>query len=68
MNCKEATHNLCEYLEGALGPSMTRKLERHLTHCANCQKVIAAARETIRVHFPSEPSRLFVPRPRTQTA
>jgi anti-sigma factor RsiW len=40
MNCKNAQENLYEYLDGALSPSNTASLRRHLEECATCREIV----------------------------
>jgi predicted anti-sigma-YlaC factor YlaD len=40
MTCKDAQENLYEYLDGALSPSDTASLRRHLDDCATCRQML----------------------------
>src|SRR4051812_45735366 len=40
MKCNNAQENLYEYLDGALSPSETASLRRHLEECATCRQII----------------------------
>jgi predicted anti-sigma-YlaC factor YlaD len=40
MKCKSAQENLYEYLDGALSPSESASLRRHLEECATCGQIV----------------------------
>ncbi|PYU32933.1 MAG: hypothetical protein DMG28_10105 [Acidobacteria bacterium] len=48
LTCKETTRLICEYLEGRLGPGVTRDVTWHLARCKDCRLVLDAARKTLR--------------------
>ena len=48
LTCKETTRLICEYLEGRLGPGVTRDVTWHLARCKDCRLVLDAARNTLR--------------------
>lgn len=51
MNCRDAIHLICWYLEGKLAPSVSRDIEEHLGSCSNCQLVMKAATSTLDQYF-----------------
>src|SRR5207302_1650010 len=52
LTCKETTRLICEYLEGRLGPGVTRDVTWHLARCKDCRLVLDAARKTLRRSVP----------------
>jgi anti-sigma factor RsiW len=40
MKCKSAQENIYEYLDGALSPSESASLRRHLEECATCRQIV----------------------------
>ena len=40
MKCKDAQENLYEYLDGALSPSESASLRRHVEECATCRQIV----------------------------
>lgn len=53
MTCKETIRLICEYLEGRLGPGVTREVTWHLERCKDCRLVLDAARSTLATYFNS---------------
>ena len=59
MNCKDTIHLICWYLEGKLSHSVSKEIEKHLSHCENCQLVLDAATKTLEQYFgPEKTTRL----------
>jgi len=54
MSCKDTIHLICWYLEGKLSAPVTVEIERHLSHCPNCQLVLDAAKGTLEQYFSAE--------------
>ena len=44
--CKDVIDLLTEYMEGALAPAVTRRLETHLGHCSACEGFLETLRAT----------------------
>lgn len=51
MNCHDTIHLICWYLEGKLSPSVESEIEHHLSHCADCHTVLAAAVSVLDQYF-----------------
>jgi anti-sigma factor RsiW len=49
MKCKHAQENLYEYLDGALSPSDTASVRRHLDECATCRQMVQREMDFARV-------------------
>jgi anti-sigma factor RsiW len=47
--CNQFVELVTEYLDGALAPDDTRRLEEHLAICAGCDSVLEQFRTIIRV-------------------
>ena len=56
MTCKDTIRLICEFLDGRLGPSVARDVQRHLDNCKNCRIVLDAARRTLEIDFDYERS------------
>ena len=44
--CKDVIDLLTDYMEGALAPAATRRLETHLGHCPACEGFLETLRAT----------------------
>jgi len=51
MVCRDTIHLICWYLEGKLSPAVSKDIEEHLEHCANCKLVTRAATKTLDQYF-----------------
>jgi anti-sigma factor RsiW len=47
--CQQVVELISDYLEGALSPRETRRLEHHLAGCPHCSAYLAQMRETLRL-------------------
>jgi anti-sigma factor RsiW len=56
--CREAVAMLSSYLDGALPPDDTRRLEAHLADCPNCSEYVEQFRTTIAAVGSVEPEEL----------
>ena len=56
MSCRELVELVTEYLEGAMSPSETARLEEHLQACRGCRSYLDQMQRTIQVvgHVPEE--------------
>ena len=55
MNCKHVIHELSNYIDGDLDPTLKQELERHLEHCEDCTMIVDQTRKTIQIFSGSEP-------------
>ena len=53
--CKDVIDLLTEYMEGALAPAATRRLETHLGHCPACEGFLETLRATRGLHASAIP-------------
>lgn len=58
MNCDDVVHELSNFLDGELDPSLTRELESHLKDCTDCKLVLDQTKKTIQVFCDCEPVEL----------
>jgi anti-sigma factor RsiW len=58
MNCRSTIRLICDYLEGRLSPSVAREVSQHLSHCAQCHKILTAAETTLETEFGADPTSL----------
>ena len=58
MNCKHVIHELSNYIDGNLDPTLKQELERHLEHCEDYTMIVDQTRKTIQIFSGSEPINL----------
>ncbi len=56
--CRDAVAMLSSYLDGALSPADTRRLEAHLADCPNCGEYVEQLKATITAVGAVEPDDL----------
>ena len=54
--CRDFTELVTDYLDGALAPELTARIDRHLADCPGCQSYLAQIRATQRMlgHLPED--------------
>jgi anti-sigma factor RsiW len=55
VNCRGVVHELSEYLDGGLDPSLQHELEEHMAKCKDCRLVVDTTRKTIDIFCNSDP-------------
>jgi anti-sigma factor RsiW len=58
LKCKDIVRELNSILDGELEPALLAEVERHLSHCEDCQLIVDQTRRTITFYCNSQPAAL----------
>lgn len=48
-DCFKYISNLCDYLDGELGPELCKQIETHLGECPDCKVMLDTLRQTVKI-------------------
>lgn len=55
MNCRGLIREICDYLDGELGPETLAEIELHLQRCKDCRVIVDTTRKTIEIYYNTQP-------------